>query len=49
MTSSKNGNVLEFDWFHKLTFSGRFLSFMSSHPISQKKGIITNMVDKQYQ
>jgi len=46
ITIIKKGSYLEFDWFHKPTFSGRFLSFMSSHPISQKRGIITNMVDK---
>jgi len=46
ITITKNGNNLEYDWFHKPTFSGRFLSFMSSHPSSQKRGIITNMVDK---
>jgi len=42
ITIIKKGSFLEFDWFHKPTFSGRFLSFMSSHPISQKRGIITN-------
>jgi len=46
ITIIKKGNNLEFDWFHKPTFSGRFLNFMSSHPISQKRGIITNLVDK---
>ncbi|KYN22199.1 hypothetical protein ALC57_05409, partial [Trachymyrmex cornetzi] len=34
--------TLEFDWFHKSTFPGRYLNYLSSHPISQKKG----MVDK---
>jgi len=29
-------------------FSGRFLSFMFSHPISQKKGVLTNMMDKVF-
>jgi len=44
----KNGNKIEFDWFHKPTFSGRFLGYMSAHPISQKRSVITNMVDKVF-
>ena|SRR5436190_6044979 len=29
--------VIEFDWFHKTTFSGRYLNFNSWHPICHKK------------
>ena len=30
-------NVLtEFNWYHKPTFSGRYLNFWSQHPVSQK-------------
>jgi len=47
-TVIKNGNKLEFDWFHKPTFSGRFLGYMSVYPISQKRGVITNMMDKVF-
>jgi len=35
-----------FDWFHKSTYSGRLLNFHSKHPMSQKRGIITNSTDK---
>ncbi|KAG5330311.1 SETMR methyltransferase, partial [Acromyrmex charruanus] len=34
-------NLLTFDWYHKSSFSGRFLNFFfSNHPLSQKKGVI---------
>jgi len=33
------------DWFHKKTFSGRFLSFLSNHPICHKIGTIYSLVD----
>ncbi|KYN10015.1 hypothetical protein ALC57_17849, partial [Trachymyrmex cornetzi] len=36
-------NSLMFDWYQKPTFSGRFLNFLSQHPILQKKGIIFNL------
>jgi len=35
-----------FDWYHKPTFLGRFLNYHSKHPISQKKGVIMNLIDK---
>jgi len=35
-------------WFHKKTFSGRFLSFFSNHPICQKIGTIYNLVDRAF-
>ncbi|KYN18734.1 hypothetical protein ALC57_08963 [Trachymyrmex cornetzi] len=41
-------NSLIFDWYKKSTFSGRFLNFLSQHSISQKKGIIFNLVDKVF-
>jgi len=41
-----NNNTITFDLYKKPTFSGRYLSFHSQHPISQKKGIIFGMVDK---
>jgi len=34
-----NNNILEFDWHKKLTFSGRFLNFLSKHP-SHKRGVL---------
>jgi len=33
------------DWFHKKTFSGRFLSFFSNHPTCHKIGTIYSLVD----
>jgi len=42
----KNNNRLEFNWYHKPTFSGRYLNYLSQHPISQKRGTIYGMVDR---
>jgi len=42
-----NGN-LEFDWFHKPTFSGRYLNYNSQHALSQKRGTIMGMVDRTF-
>lgn len=36
----KFNNTLQFDWFHKPTFLGRYLNFMSRHLHSQKRGAI---------
>jgi len=41
----KNGEII-LDWFHKETFSGRFLSFYSNHPLCHKFGIIYNLIDR---
>jgi len=38
-------NCIVTDWFHKTTFSGRYLSFLSNHPISHKIGTIYGLVD----
>jgi len=40
------GDKIVLDWFHKETFSGRFLSFYSNHPMCHKIGIIFNLVDR---
>ncbi|KYN28371.1 Dipeptidyl peptidase family member 6 [Trachymyrmex cornetzi] len=37
---------LNFDWYQKPTFSGRFINFFSNHPMSQKKAIIFSLVDR---
>jgi hypothetical protein len=47
-TIIKRNNVLEFDWYHKPTFSGRYLNFLSAHPLSQKRGTIMEMVDRAF-
>jgi len=40
-----NNNII-IDWFQKQTFSGRFLSFFSKHPMCHKIGTIYNLVDR---
>ncbi|XP_018311680.1 uncharacterized protein [Mycetomoellerius zeteki] len=46
VTIIKNDGMLECDWYHKPTFSGRYLNFLSSHPISQKRGVVFGMIDR---
>jgi len=46
VTLINNKGKLEFDWYKKPTFSGRTLNFLSHHPISQKRGVIINMIDR---
>ncbi|KYM94591.1 hypothetical protein ALC62_14781, partial [Cyphomyrmex costatus] len=41
-------NRLIFDWFHKPIFSGRFLNFLSNHPLSQKRGTVFSLVDRAF-
>jgi len=40
----KNNRIIT-DWFHKTTFSGRYLSFYSNHPFSHKIGTIYGLID----
>jgi len=42
---NKDGKLI-FDIFHKPTFSGRYLSYYSHHPVNHKKGVIFGMTDK---
>ena len=37
VTIIANNNRIEFDWFHKATFSWRYLNYESRHPLSYKK------------
>jgi len=46
ITLIKNNKKIEFDWFHKPTFSGRYLNFLSLHPITQKRGSLMSMIDR---
>ncbi|XP_067216467.1 uncharacterized protein [Linepithema humile] len=39
-------NFIKFDLFHKPTFSGRYLSFYSHHPMAHKKGVIIGLFDR---
>jgi len=48
VTIINNDNRIEFDWFHKPTFSGRYLNFLSAHPLSHKRGSLMNMVDRAF-
>ena len=41
-------NNLIMDWYHKPTFSGRFLNFHSQHPLSHKIGVIYGLVDRYF-
>jgi len=41
----KNNRIIT-DWFHKIIFSRRYLSFYSNHPISHKIGIIYSLVER---
>jgi len=41
-------NIIVFDWFHKPTFSGRYLNFHSLHPLTQKRSIVIGMTDRAF-
>jgi len=43
-----NNNYIEFNWYRKPTFSGRFLSFFSNRPLSHKKGVIIGFTDRVF-
>ena len=46
ITLIKNRNTILHDWYHKPTFSGRYLNYFSCHPHNQKISTITSLVDK---
>jgi len=39
-------NTIIIDWFQKKSYSGRFLSYFSSHPLCHKIGMIYGLVDR---
>ena len=39
-------NHLIFDWYHKPTFSGRYLNYFSQHPVCQKRGTALCLIDR---
>lgn len=41
-----DGNKVLTNWFHKKTWSGRYLNFFSHHPIGQKKGVVSMLVGR---
>ncbi|KYM98813.1 hypothetical protein ALC62_10460, partial [Cyphomyrmex costatus] len=46
VTVIRNNELIEFDWYHKPTFSGRYLNFWSQHPVSHKRGTVMGLVDR---
>lgn len=42
----RDGNKLSYDWYHKPTWSGRYINFYSLHPLNQKIGLIKHLTDK---
>jgi len=44
---NRNGFII-FDWYKKSIFSGRILNYHSQHPITQKRGVIVNLIDKVF-
>lgn len=42
------GKKLIFDWYHKPTYSGRYLNFLSIHPDCQKRGTICSLLDRAF-
>ena len=45
LISNEEGNLVT-NWYCKPTYSGRVLNFYSNHPISQKKAMVYNLVDR---
>lgn len=43
-----NNNLIEFNWYRKPTFSGRFLNFFSQHPLSHKRGAVIGLIDRVF-
>jgi len=41
-------NRLKLDWYHKPTYSSRYLNYWSQHPMSQKRGTIISLVDRAF-
>ncbi|KYN42687.1 hypothetical protein ALC56_02887 [Trachymyrmex septentrionalis] len=42
----KKRNSLVKNWYHKPTFSGRYLNYFSRHPLCQKVGTIVGLIDR---
>lgn len=48
ITIISENNRLLFDWYHKPTFSNRYLNFLSQHPECQKRGTIIGLIDRAF-
>lgn len=46
MTIYHDNNNMETEWHTKPTWSGRYLNFLSQHPMSQKKSVIIGLADR---
>lgn len=44
----RRGNNIITDWYHKPTFSERFLNYTSKHPLKQKINIINNLKNRAF-
>ena len=43
-----SNNRIIFDWYHKSTFSGRYLNFLSQHPLCQKCDTVIGLIDRVF-
>lgn len=41
-------NRIIFDWFHKSTYSGRYLNYHSKHHITQKRAVAFTLIDRAF-
>lgn len=41
-------NFINFDWYHKPTFSARYLHFESRHPLCHKRGTAIGLIDRAF-
>ncbi|XP_076301439.1 uncharacterized protein LOC143219320 [Lasioglossum baleicum] len=42
----RNGNNLKTNWFHKSSWSGRYVNFFSHHPLQHKVRLIKGLIDR---
>ena len=42
----RDRNIINTNWYHKPTWSGRFLNFYSHHPYKYRINVINNLVDR---
>lgn len=46
LTLKIENNTVTIDWFHKNTFSGRYLLYLSHHPLNHKIRTIYSLIDR---
>ncbi|XP_076298582.1 uncharacterized protein LOC143217825 [Lasioglossum baleicum] len=42
----RDGNKLRTNWFHKTSWSGRYVNFHSHHPLQHKIGLVKGLIDR---